>query len=607
MELTLPEYRERHIFVARLRLFVYLVFLGLYIYFYRNVLGQTSSILIIISGALLLTILSYIGLVRNRYLAWAMAAELVADLIGMAAVVYVTGGPYSDFFTIYVFYTFASGIFYHYRLALFIGSCCAASYSLFLWLCLTGIVQPLIIDWGESAPIAAHSPLSHDIFLLFFVGLVIYGVKIASYFNQRREQMLEARNKELTALARMSATIRSTIAFEEVLDRVLEGLLEGLDVTLALLLLFDEEQKLVRVVAPRNHPVVKRAEEIVGASLHSFQFPLDVTENAALRSLTHQQIIFRKNLSEITIGTKPLLDKKRRDQLKQELGLGKLVAVPLVAEHHVMGAIVGFTDAPYVEPQMVKTLEAFANQAALSTEAAILIQRLKEANRVKSEFLATMSHELRTPLTAIIGFSELLLEGVMGSLEEEQTDSLREILNNGASLLDMINNLLDMAKVEAGKMTLEKQKFDLSDLLQRLKQTISSLIQKKNQNLTLVLPSAPLLLNADEKRIQQVFLNLLSNAIKFTPEGGKINVKLTQGSDGERIIEVTDTGIGMRQEDLGKVFEMFQQADSSVTRKHGGTGLGLALAKQFVELHGGKIWAESELDRGTKFTVVLPA
>ena len=326
-----------------------------------------------------------------------------------------------------------------------------------------------------------------------------------------------------------------------------------------------------------------------------------------MRSLIHQQIIFRKDLTEVTIGLEGVLTKEKRDRLKKELGLGKLVGAPLVAEHNVLGAIVAFTDAPYVDPHTVKTLEAFANQTALSVEAAILIQRLKEANRVKSEFLATMSHELRTPLTAIIGFSELLLEGVMGKITEEQSDSLREVLNNGATLLDMINNLLDMAKVEAGKMSLEKQDFDLKELLQRTKHTIASLVKKKKQNLKLALPLKACVIHADERRIQQVFLNLLSNAIKFTPEGGDITVSLHENGEGKQIVEVADTGIGMRPEDLKRVFEMFQQADSSVTRRHGGTGLGLALAKQFVELHGGDIWAESELGKGSKFTVVLPA
>ena len=156
-------------------------------------------------------------------------------------------------------------------------------------------------------------------------------------------------------------------------------------------------------------------------------------------------------------------------------------------------------------------------------------------------------------------------------------------------------------------MSLEKQDFDLKELLQRTKHTIASLVKKKKQNLKLALPLKACVIHADERRIQQVFLNLLSNAIKFTPEGGDITVSLHENGEGKQIVEVADTGIGMRPEDLKRVFEMFQQADSSVTRRHGGTGLGLALAKQFVELHGGDIWAESELGKGSKFTVVLPA
>ena len=169
----------------------------------------------------------------------------------------------------------------------------------------------------------------------------------------------------------------------------------------------------------------------------------------------------------------------------------------------------------------------------------------------------------------------------------------------------MINNLLDMAKIEAGKMTLEINPFDMNELLKRLVHTISSLVQRKKHQLKLHLPQQSPLVYADEKKIQQVILNLLSNAIKFTPDGGKIDVSLHYQ---QRIflLDVEDNGIGIREENRRSIFDMFQQADSSVTRKHGGTGLGLALAKQFVELHGGEIRLKSEYGKGSKFTMVLP-
>ena len=215
-----------------------------------------------------------------------------------------------------------------------------------------------------------------------------------------------------------------------------------------------------------------------------------------------------------------------------------------------------------------------------------------------------MSHELRTPLTAIIGFSELLLEGVMGELNEEQKDSVREVVNNGSGLLDMINNLLDLAKVESGKMKLAPAEFSLPDLLERVRHTVASLIQRKRHNLSLEVQDMPLFL-ADERRIQQVVLNLLANAIKFTPDGGSIKISASHKS-GIFHVSISDTGIGIKDEHLEKIFDVFSQVDSSVTRSYEGTGLGLALAKQFVELHGGKIWAESRIGQGATFSFIIP-
>lgn len=613
-ELALPEYRDRHLFTARLRLAIFFGFWCLYLYFYHGVFGQLQTVTFIVAGSFLLTTLSYFWILKNRFVFLSVVTEIVADLIAITTVIYITEGPYSDFFTIYLFYIFIAGIFYNYMLALFIAAGCAVFYGAFLMLCQYGFIPPLIIDWGEKIPIESHSPGYHFFFWVLFAVLVVYGVRVASHFSQKRERMLEIRNKELTALAQMSSTIRSTISIEKVLQQVLHGLQEGLDLELPLLILIDREQNRLKALAPQNAGVLKKIEKILGRDLSEFSFPLDVEENSALKAILNHQIFFRRRLGEVVVGLHPPLRPEQTAAIEKAIGFKKLVGVPLVAESELLGCVLGFTRSGYVEEQTVKTLEAFGNQAALILEAALLIQKLREANenlqeanRVKSEFLATMSHELRTPLTAIIGFSELLLEGVMGRLTDEQSESLREVLNNGAILLDMINNLLDMAKVEAGKMTLEPYAFDLCEMLKRLKQTISSLIHRKDQTLLLHLPDSAPLIHADEKKVQQILLNLIANAIKFTPEKGKISVSLKHHPE-EKTFEmsVEDNGIGIQKEKLETVFDMFSQVDSSVTRTHGGTGLGLALAKQFTELHQGKIWVESEYGKGTKFTVILP-
>lgn len=611
--MTLPEYRDRHLFTARLRLAIFAGFWFFYLYFYHAVLGQLQGVTLIISACFAATTLAYFCILKNRFIGLSFTIQILSDLAALTTVIHLTGGPYSDFFTIYIFYVFIAGVFYDYFVGLLIAFACGVFYGAYLLLSQFGIILALVIDWGDQIPPESHSPQYHYFFWVSFSILAVYGVKVASQFNQKRERMLETRNKELTALAHMSSTIRSTISVEKVLEQILEGIQSGLDLTLSVLVLFDREKGRIRLLAPQNHPAIQKITPILGEPLPAFVFPLEVPENTALQGICRHQIVFRKSLDEVLMGMRPPLAKEVAGQIQKTLGFKKIVGVPLVAESELLGALIGCTRSVHVDPQTVKTLEAFANQAALILEAALLIQRLreanaslKEANRVKSEFLATMSHELRTPLTAIIGFSELLLEGVMGRLTEEQQESLREVLNNGATLLDLINNLLDMAKVEAGKMTLELQPFDLPELLRRLSQTIASLVQRKRHTLKLNLPPRVPPIRADEKKIQHVMLNLLSNAIKFTPEGGTIGIGLKYRG-GAFEISVEDNGIGIRRENLGKVFEMFSQGDSSVTRSHGGTGLGLTLARQFVELHRGSISVESEVGKWTRFTVTLPA
>lgn len=633
-QLSSPEYRDRHLFTARLRLAIFIGFWCLYLYFYHGVLGQLQWVTLIFAASFLLTTTSYFWITRKRFVFLSVVTEVIADLITITTVIYITEGPYSDFFTIYFFYLFVAGVFYNYMLALFIAFGCFIFYGVFLFLCQYGFIPPLLIDWGDQIPTETHSPHYHFFFFAIFALLAVYGVKVSSYFSQKRERMLEARNKELTALANMSSTIRSTISIEKVLEQVLQGLQVGLDLKLSLLILFDREKKVVRCLPPKGHPIVEALFSELAPGLQKYYLPIDVVENTALQALLHHRLIFRKKLEEVLVGLTPSLSKEKLETLEKIIGFKRIVGVPLVAEEELLGALIGFYPMSYVDEQTVKSLEAFANQAALILEAALLIQRLREANerlqeanRVKSEFLATMSHELRTPLTAIIGFSELLLEGVMGELNEEQKESLQEVLNNGATLLEMINNLLDMAKVEAGKMTLELSSFDLRELLQRLAHTIHSLVQQKKQKMELLLPEKVPPMQGDERKMQQIILNLLSNAIKFTPEEGRITLSLRYHNgknwrekvdwsarlpERERYesgvfeLSVEDTGIGIQEERLPIIFEMFSQVDSSTTRNFGGTGLGLALAKQFTEMHHGVIWVESEYGKGTTFTVILP-
>jgi len=233
--------------------------------------------------------------------------------------------------------------------------------------------------------------------------------------------------------------------------------------------------------------------------------------------------------------------------------------------------------------------------------------RLRELDRLKSQFLANMSHELRTPLNSIIGFSEVLADGLAGHLNDEQSEFTYDILSSGRHLLALINDLLDFSKIEADRVGLEPGTFHVKDLFDELRGSIAPLIEKKNQKLTFSEEENLPLLYADRMRVMQVFINLLSNANKFTPAGGSITVSCREAEPGYLLFAVIDTGIGIRKEDQEIIFEEFRQVDGSLTREVPGTGLGLTISRRLIELHGGRIWVESTFGKGTTFYVSLPA
>jgi len=231
----------------------------------------------------------------------------------------------------------------------------------------------------------------------------------------------------------------------------------------------------------------------------------------------------------------------------------------------------------------------------------------EKANRAKSEFLANMSHELRTPLNSIIGFAEILKDGVCGELNEDQMESVIDIYESGKHLLRMINDILDLSKVEAGKMELQLEQFSVADAINDVQSIIREMANKKRLNLQIAVPEDLPNVYADLVKFKQIMYNLLSNAVKFTPERGSITIEANFNDD-EFLVSVTDTGIGIEPKNQEAIFDEFKQLDSSRARQYEGTGLGLSLTRRLVELHGGRIWVESEgLGMGSKFSFTLPA
>jgi GAF domain-containing protein/anti-sigma regulatory factor (Ser/Thr protein kinase) len=294
-------------------------------------------------------------------------------------------------------------------------------------------------------------------------------------------------------------------------------------------------------------------------------------------------------------------------------GYRALLSVPLLREGEIIGSLSLNRHTPGAfPPEAVEVLKTFATQSALAIQNARLFReiadksrQLEAASRHKSEFLANMSHELRTPLNAVIGFSEVLLQRMFGALNDKQDEYLKDIYASGQHLLSLINDILDLSKIEAGRMELAPAPFHLPSALENAVTLVRERAARHGIALHLDLDPRLGELVGDERKIKQVLLNLLSNAVKFTPEGGQISLKASR-RDGAVEISVTDTGIGIAPEDQAAIFEEFRQVGSDDARKHEGTGLGLTLAKKFVELHGGRIRVESELGRGSTFTFTLP-
>jgi signal transduction histidine kinase len=293
-------------------------------------------------------------------------------------------------------------------------------------------------------------------------------------------------------------------------------------------------------------------------------------------------------------------------------GYRALLAVPLVREGHLIGGLTVIRKTPGAfAPETIELLQTFATQSSLAIQNARLFREIEDKSRQievasqhKSEFLANMSHELRTPLNAIIGFSEVLTDRMFGELNEKQDEYLKDIYASGTHLLSLINDILDLSKIEAGRMELELTDFHLPTALDNALTLVRERAGRRSITLRMSIDERLGEVRADERKIRQVVLNLLSNAIKFTPEGGRIEVAAVPRDESVEV-SVSDTGVGIAPADQEAVFEEFRQVGTSEKNAEG-TGLGLTLCRKFIELHGGRIWVQSQVGVGSTFTFTIP-
>ena len=423
------------------------------------------------------------------------------------------------------------------------------------------------------------------------------------YYSRTLEQKVEIRTEELersvaelTALGEVSRAVSSTLDLEAVLTSIVRHAVQLSKTDAGTIYEFDEVEG---VFLPRiNYGTRSEYIEALRDSQLRVGDQTAIGKAAAKRG--PEQI---PDLEEVVDYPLPHV---------RWAGYRALLALPLQREDRLIGGlVVRRRTAGQFPPPLVNLLQSFAAQSVIAIHNARLFQEIEEkgrelekANKHKSEFLANMSHELRTPLNAILGYTELILDHIYGEVPEKIQDVLQRLEKNGRHLLSLINDVLDLSKIEAGRLTLSINDYSMSDVIQTVFNVLEPLAAEKQLVLKVDVAADLQTGKGDAQRIAQVILNLIGNAIKFTSEG-EIRLKASVVDD-TFLVAVADTGPGISEVDQEKIFEEFHQVDGSSTRRKGGTGLGLSISQKIVEMHGGRIWVDSIPGKGSTFWFTLP-
>jgi len=426
--------------------------------------------------------------------------------------------------------------------------------------------------------------------------------KIEEY-NRTLEQKVEKRTKELAqsvdelqALAEVSRVVGSTLDLHMVLASIIQHAVQLSGTTGGTIFEFEESGQIFvpRITYGLSNTITEKIERSV----------LRRGDKTAIGQAGQLKIPVQ--ISDLTdIPDYPL-------SYIREGGFCALLAIPLMRENKLIGGLVVLRKyAGDFSDRTIDLLQTFAAQSALAIYNAQLFKQIEEkssqlelADKHKSEFLANMSHELRTPLNAILGYTELILDGIYGDTPDKIEKILVRLERNGRHLLNLINDVLDISKIEAGRLTLSLDDYSFGELVNTVLVSVEALVAEKGLKLSATIDEDLPVGRADPQRIAQVLLNLLGNAIKFT-DTGEVNIQVSL-KNGSFLVSVMDTGLGLSEEDKRIIFNEFRQVDSSSTRERGGTGLGLSIAKRIVEMHGGRIWADSRPEGGSIFSFSIP-
>jgi len=413
---------------------------------------------------------------------------------------------------------------------------------------------------------------------------------------QARTRELSQSVEELHALGDVSQAINSTLDLETVLSTIVAKAVQLSATDGGAIYVFDEERQEFQLRATHGTD-----EAMIGA-----------IREQGIR--TDERIIARATAQRASVQI-PDLAKEPSSPIVNiviRAGYRAVLVVPLLRPGEIVGTLVVRRKQPGEFAQStIDLLETFADQSVLAIQNARLFREIEEkgrelevASKHKSQFLANMSHELRTPLNAILGYSELMLDGIYGEPSDKMRTVLERLQSNGRHLLGLINDVLDLSKIEAGQLALSLDDYSLGDVVHGVVSAVEPLAAEKRLTFKAEIAAGLPTGRGDGRRLSQVLLNLVGNAIKFT-DTGEIAIRAA-AANGAFTVAVCDTGPGIAAGDQAKIFEEFQQADSSITRKKGGTGLGLSIAKRIIEMHGGRIWVESELGKGSTFCFTLP-